>query len=132
MITVLVDDAPRQIEARPDGESLWIDGAQFASLTGYELKPEGACRDDVCVPLNDQLVRDGHVDVAGFCRLMERPVLHDESGSVWLLAEAGSTRRRALASGRAPDFRLPDLEGTQHSLSEFRGKKVFLATWASW
>ena len=32
----------------------------------------------------------------------------------------------------APDFSLPDLEGREHSLSDYRGNKVFLATWASW
>ena len=32
----------------------------------------------------------------------------------------------------APDFTLPDIDGTPRSLSELRGKKVFLATWASW
>ena len=32
----------------------------------------------------------------------------------------------------APDFALPDLDGRVHRLSDFRGRKVFLATWASW
>jgi peroxiredoxin len=32
----------------------------------------------------------------------------------------------------APDFTLPDLTGAEHALSEHRGKKVLLATWASW
>ncbi|MBI3853814.1 MAG: redoxin domain-containing protein [Verrucomicrobia bacterium] len=32
----------------------------------------------------------------------------------------------------APDFTLPDLKGKAHSLSDFRGKKVLLITWASW
>ena len=32
----------------------------------------------------------------------------------------------------APDFTLPDLAGMPHTLSELRGKKVFLCTWASW
>jgi peroxiredoxin len=32
----------------------------------------------------------------------------------------------------APDFTLPDLDGRMHSLSDYRGKKVFLLAWASW
>ena len=32
----------------------------------------------------------------------------------------------------APDFSLPDINGQPHRLSDYRGKKVFLATWASW
>ena len=31
-----------------------------------------------------------------------------------------------------PDFTLPDVNGVPRSLSQLRGKKVFLATWASW
>ena len=32
----------------------------------------------------------------------------------------------------APDFTLPDAAGRLHRLSEHRGKKVLLVTWASW
>ena len=32
----------------------------------------------------------------------------------------------------APDFTLPDLDGKLHSLSDYRGKKVVLMSWASW
>ena len=32
----------------------------------------------------------------------------------------------------APDFALPDLSGRVHRLSDYRGQKVFLTTWASW
>jgi len=32
----------------------------------------------------------------------------------------------------APDFTLSDLDGNQVSLSDFRGKAVFINFWASW
>jgi peroxiredoxin len=32
----------------------------------------------------------------------------------------------------APDFTLPDLTGTTHSLSNYKGKVVFLNFWATW
>jgi hypothetical protein len=34
-------------------------------------------------------------------------------------------------SVEAPDFTLPDLDGRMHSLSDYRGRKVVLLTWAS-
>jgi peroxiredoxin len=37
-----------------------------------------------------------------------------------------------LSALQAPDFTLPDMDGKMHSLSDFRGKKVLLITWASW
>jgi len=32
----------------------------------------------------------------------------------------------------APDFALPDRDGKMVRLSDFRGKKVLIVTWASW
>jgi peroxiredoxin len=32
----------------------------------------------------------------------------------------------------APEFALPDLQGTTHRLSDFRGRVVFLNLWATW
>ena len=32
----------------------------------------------------------------------------------------------------APDFRLPDMDGTDHALSDFRGQVVMLNFWATW
>jgi peroxiredoxin len=43
-----------------------------------------------------------------------------------------SDQRQALFSLEALDFTLPDINGSMHSLSDLRGKKVLLLTWASW
>jgi len=59
-------------------------------------------------------------------------VLHDASRKTWMLGESAADRGRRLESLEAPDFTLPDIEGQPHSLSDFRGQKVLLATWASW
>ncbi len=37
-----------------------------------------------------------------------------------------------LLDGQAPDFELQDREGNAVRLSDFRGSKVLLPTWASW
>jgi peroxiredoxin len=49
-----------------------------------------------------------------------------------VLGEGAARRSDALASLQAPDFELPDLDGHLHRLSDCRGRRVFLATWASW
>jgi hypothetical protein len=132
VIHVLTDEGSFAVDARIEDDALWISPVELEGLTGYELKPEGACRDDVCVPLPDEVLTADAIDVAGLWRHIGSPVLHDAEASVWMLAQGSTQRRAALDSLYAPDFTLPDLHGIEHSLSDFRGKKVFLATWASW
>ena len=37
-----------------------------------------------------------------------------------------------VASGSQDDFTLPDMDGTPHSLSDYRGKWVLVNYWATW
>ncbi|MBW2275541.1 MAG: redoxin domain-containing protein [Deltaproteobacteria bacterium] len=124
-----------RISGHPDDE-LWISAKELERATGWMLKPEGLCRGDVCTVLAPS-DREGWVDgdtvcASGLWQSLGRPVLHDDARSVWVLGEAASERNSRLESLEAPDFTLPDITGKLHSLSDFRGKKVFLSTWASW
>lgn len=116
--------------------ALWLTPDVLADCTGWQLVPEGLCRDDVCVPLSDsvreRLVAGDRVDASGLWGALDRPVLHDEAETTWVLGESAGDRSARLETLVAPDFTLPDLDGVAHSLSDFRGRKVFLATWASW
>ena len=48
------------------------------------------------------------------------------------LAITGCEAEAPETSNKAPDFELPDLDGKPVSLSDFRGKPVFLNFWATW
>jgi hypothetical protein len=107
---------------------------QVRAELGWELKPEGLCRGDVCIPVRDAagLVRDDGVDLEALATALGRPLALDVAENAAALAEAPADRSAALASLEAPDFTLPDLQGRMHSLSEHRGKKVLLVVYASW
>jgi len=62
---------------------------------------------------------------------VHQPVAHDPALATWYFG-LRSDQRQMLSSLQAPDFTLPDLQGKQHSLSDFHGKKILLVTWASW
>jgi thiol-disulfide isomerase/thioredoxin len=50
-----------------------------------------------------------------------------------LLMISGCSRREALEVGKpAPQFSLPDLDGKQISLEQYKGKVVLLDFWATW
>jgi hypothetical protein len=122
-------------DAKAEGEALWLSPSALASALGWSLKPEGLCQGEVCVPLAGAakaLMQDGMIDAAGFWRHLDRPVVHDHAGRTWVFGASAEERRRMLANLEAPDFALPDLAGKTDRLSDHRGRKVYLATWASW
>jgi hypothetical protein len=135
MVTLLTDMKETALpDARADGDRLWLSDADLESATGWSPRPEGLCRGDVCVPLPTarEFVRHGLIDVAAVWRYLSKPIVHSDDGNAWALGEAASDRAAALRSLQAPDFTLPDVAGQMHSLSDYRGKKVLLVSWASW
>ena len=137
MITVLHEQRETRLpDATADGDELWLDCATIEQATGWSWKAEGLCHGDVCVPLPrmhaDKFVRGDRLNVAAMWRRSGQPVVHDSASSVWVLGSGAEQRSATLATLQAPDFALPDLDGRLHSLSSYRGRKVFLATWASW
>lgn len=105
-------------------------------MTGFALKPEGFCRDAMCIPIPSGRERQFHrhrkINIAAFAILTHRPWVGTESGDFWVLEEPAEARNESLRSLDAPDFELPDLDGRMHRLSDYRGSKVLLASWASW
>jgi hypothetical protein len=124
--TVLTDRGDFEVAAEA---GLRLTPADAERITGWALKPEGMCRDALCVPWP---TAGGTVDVAAFWRHIGGEVAADDAGTTWVLGEGADQRRDALASLEAPDFALPDLAGVTHRLSDLRGQKIFLTTWASW
>jgi hypothetical protein len=108
--------------------------AALRQALGWELKPQGLCKEDRCVPVRGHadLVTQAGVDLAGVADSLSRPLALDVEEGVVYLGASAADRAAQLASLQAPDFTFPDLNGTRHSLSEYRGKKVLLVAYASW
>ena len=141
-VTVLCNNSDAVVrDARMDGGDLWLRLDDLTRASGWQLKAEGACLGDVCVPIpasrRDRFVRDEsgpepRFNLAEFARLREMPSLIDESTETWCVVDSAKTRAQQMASLQAPDFTLPDLAGRMHSLTDYRGQKIFMVAWASW
>jgi hypothetical protein len=126
--------------ARVEGDRLLVRSDELLGSTGWELKPEGMCRGEICVPLPADRAssvvaeRDGAtwVDVAGFARYLKQTFAHDAATETWYFGPGPDEQRGQFQLLDAPDFELPDQNGKKHRLSDYRGKKVLLALWASW
>lgn len=106
-------------------ESLDVTPEQFAAGTGWTIKPEGACKAEVCVPLG----RTGEFDLVATAERLRMALVHDEDAGLWALGPE-SLGDRALGSAQAPELVLDDRDGTEFRLSALRGQKVLLVSWA--
>jgi hypothetical protein len=137
MVTLLTDAGEFAVDgADASTTTLWCPTRDAEAATGWVAKPEGLCRGPVCVPLPAGREREfadrGRIDLAALWRHLGQPALSSDRGDAWVLAQSARDRVATLAALEAPDFALPDATGRLHRLSEHRGKKVLLVTWASW
>jgi len=123
----------RPASGRVDGVRVLLDPASLDALTGWQLKPEGLCRDDVCVPVRDpDLTVDGAIDVDRFAAALARPVVVDAVNGVVALGERSVDRRGPIEAGVAPDFTLRQLAGGTFTFSSLGRRKKLLLAWSSW
>ena len=115
-----------------DAEALWIQKADLPSINGFELKPQGACREDICIPIPRPMLRGTQFNLTAFAQRIGQRVVADPAMRVWSFGEIPVVRGAFLESRIAPEFSVPDRKGVPVRLSKFRGKKVLVVTWASW
>ena len=129
--TVLYADGNVKLDkVRPDARDLWIRSADLPRVNQFELKPQGACRADMCIPVPKALKNGEWFNLTGFSRKVSQAVVADSG--VWSFGEIPVVRGAFYSSRIAPDFAVPDRQGKVVHLSDFRGKKVLVVTWASW
>jgi peroxiredoxin len=130
---LLVDGVAHPVEI-DDEEGLWLGLEDFQAALGWAVKDNTLCRADRCLPLAPYpgLVRDGAIDLARFAALQGMALAEAPAARAVAVAAAPDEQLDALLGQEAPDFALPDLAGITHRLSDYRGRKVLLVTWASW
>lgn len=106
-------------------QTLDIDADELAARAGWELKPEGACKGDACVPLPD-----GPLDARALADRLGMAVVEDEAHG--LVAVGPESVGRALTTAKLPDLELPDRNGMPFSLRSLRGTRIVMVAWASW
>ena len=111
-------------------DRLDIDAGAFEAATGWQIKPEGACKGDVCVPLDRSAGAAGRFDLVTTADRLGMAIVADAEAGLWSIGPE-SLGGRSLATAVAPELSLPDvLTGADVKLSSFLGQKVVLAVWA--
>lgn len=134
--TVLYQGNTIRLDETGSGEGLLIRPDDLPRVNGFELKPEGACYQDMCIPLSDRFFVevDGRqwFDLAAFADLLEQPYVADAEDRVWSFGEIPVKRESMMVDAMAPDFEVTDRQGNVVRMSDFKGKKTLIVTWSSW
>jgi peroxiredoxin len=131
---ILIDVDGGEHELRSDEG--YVDAADLSAATGWELKPSGLCRGEVCVPLfGRRITSDGdesRIDLRAWAEALGLLTASDEEASVVAVTPSAETHARDTADGLAPELRLNDVDGNPVAFEELSGHKRVLVTWASW
>jgi hypothetical protein len=129
--TVLFGDSVVALDqVRVVDQDLWVHKKDLPRINEFEVKPQGACRADVCIPLSKTLKNGDWFNLTGFAHKIGETVVADQN--VYSFGEIPVLRGGFYNSRIAPDFAVPDRKGKLVHLSDFRGKKTLVITWASW
>jgi len=115
---------------------LLIKPEDLPRINGFEIKPEGACYNDLCIPMNKQLMveQDGKdwFDLTAFAQLLDQPYVVDVEAGVWSFAEIPAKRDNMMVNAQAPEFEVTDRQGKVIRMADLKGKKALIVTWSSW
>ena len=120
MVTVLTETSATELQAGP-GEShpsdeLWLSSTDTAAITGWSMKPEGFCKDDICVPTPsgeaDRFVQGDSINVSAFWDLLGKPAVRSADMIAKPMMNQGISFHQALVSVvdsllRSEPYRMP-------------------------
>ena len=134
--TVTVVDGDRVVEVLGDAraDTVVLDPAMLEPAVGWQLRPEGLCRGNICVqvPDPDALHVDGGISLRAVADSRRRPDAMSADPALAVLGESSDALDPSLLDHRAPAFTLPDIDGNDVSLDHYAGRKVMLLAWSSW
>tara|TARA_B100001113_G_scaffold345850_1_gene335985 strand:+ start:5363 stop:5779 length:417 start_codon:yes stop_codon:yes gene_type:complete len=132
-ITILTNSVT-SIAGHWDEGDPFVDEAEIKAILGWEIKPEGLCKDDACIPVHHEqsFKHQERYNLHTVARLTGRPTLISQELKTITIGQPAGLRSSALKDKIAPDFVLPDIGGVDRAFSDWAGKKRLLVAFSSW
>ena len=134
--TLLYQGRKMSLEHTGSGTGLLVRPQDLPGINGFEVKPEGICYNDLCIPATPELLveQDGSswLNLTALADVLEQPWVADEETRVWSFGEIPAKRQNTMQGAMAPDFSVTDRTGNVVTLADLKGKKALIVTWSSW
>ena len=122
-LTLLAGDTTTDV----DSDGLQLSAEALLAATGWELKPQGLCQGEVCVPAS----LTAPVALADVAALLGRPLVRAVLGDQ-VVAVLGEPAGTLVAEGQsAPPLTLPDVDGEPVAVGG-QGRKTAVVAWSTW
>ena len=111
--TILYDSravALKSISVDASG-ALWVQKADLPRINGFEIKPQGACRADICIPIPRGMMKGDTFNLTAFAQRVGQKFIADPVARVWSFGEIPVLQGAYLESRIAPDVEVPDRKG---------------------
>lgn len=132
MIKVIADHVV-ETDGTLDNDRAIVAADALMDILGWELKAEGLCRDELCVPADRATLEvDGELDLVAVANALGRPSIIDPGTNAIAIGAPAAERSAALKGRLAPNFSLTDIDGESRSLADYAGKKRLLVAFSSW
>ena len=134
--TILYQGSKTTLANTGPGTGLLVKPEDLTQINGFELKPEGACLADLCIPLPEGIVVDQNgqqwFDLIAFADLIGQSYVGDTQSRVWSFSEMPAKRQAMMSNAMAPDITFTDRQGNVINMADLKGKKALIVTWSSW
>jgi hypothetical protein len=132
MLKVIADQVV-QTEGSVESDRAIVATDALMDILGWELKDEGLCRDELCVPADRSALAVGDgIDLVATAGALGRPSIVDAETNTIAIGAPAADRSAALKDRLAPNFSLTDIDGQSRSLADYAGKKRLLVAFSSW
>ena len=125
VVTMTVIAGDRETTVSSDG--LLLTAEALVEATGWELKPEGLCRGDVCVPGS----LTSPVSLVEVAAALGRPLAVESIGDLTVAVLGEARGQTVLAGALAPPLTLQDVDGKDVDVTR-SGRKTAVVAWSSW
>src|SRR5919198_2775430 len=108
MFTLIDDGTAHEIDANVRDGRVFLSSDALAEI-GWELHPEGLCREGLCIPVPPDVTLEGAdgIELGALARLLDRPLALDVGERAAYIGVSAGERQRAPPSLVAPDFAPP-------------------------
>ena len=96
------------VDAESTSGELWLSAADLKRVSGWEFKPQGFCKGDVCVPVPDarktEFVAGDRYNLAALANLLGQPVVTDAEHHAWCVRRGGGGAKAHADVARRAGF----------------------------